>query len=125
MRLIVTLFFLALIGCSSTIDKNDVVGTYKANYKNATDTLEVYSNKTYKHTYKNQAGVRFENIGVWEFEDLEKEKIMLSFSKFKFNPDLPENKEGSFWIVEVEKPLFSQKMHLSINEDEGQFYIKD
>ena len=84
-RIIVAIGALMLLSACSPLGKEDVIGYYEANPKDAVETLDIKSNGTFIHIYKSRSGIEFKNEGSWRFVRQERD-IRIVFSVFTFGP---------------------------------------
>jgi len=106
-------------GCSKPVNKSDLIGKYVSNYAKNADTLEIKSDGTYVHTFKETSGSVTSNTNSWDFA-FEDGKPRITFSKFSFGPD-GGSKISGFWDVEVER--HGRKLRLIVDPDLNYFYL--
>ena len=96
-KLILLIFvtFLFVSSCGREITRQDVLGTYYANYDKgevARDSIEVKNDGTYIHTFQSVKNVEnnFINIGTWSFKYFNGEPD-IRFENFKMGYSPNEN----------------------------------
>lgn len=113
----------AVVACSEPVTEQMVVGRYDANHGIATDTIDVRSDGTYRHYYKEPDGEEFINEDRWKLELVDGRPAVV-FSGFKSRWRRPRpNGSGGYYPAFVERSFFG-KIRLSISYDEGYYYIR-
>ena len=85
--------------CAEKIDTEKIIGQYVM----ANDTLELFPNKTFKHSFNN-----YVNSGTWKLNSTNNE---IAFENFTFNP-----KNGyGVWYSRI--TLTNGKIQLNVNSD--------
>jgi len=111
------------IGCTKAIDSFMVIGTYKANHGKGSDVLQLQADGIYLYRYTSADGNELNNTSKWEFEYRDG-KPTIAFSRFVFGLPGYREKGPGFWIVEVEKSIIGNTIHLCLDPDLGYFYDK-
>ena len=58
-------------GCARNVSRNDAIGTYAITMPGATSVIELHSNGTYRHVYKNENNQDVIITDSWTFEIVE------------------------------------------------------
>lgn len=124
------IFFLVLLlaaGCTSKeITRQDVIGTYVANYdkdKVSVDSIEVKADGTYTHYFKSaQDATEFTETGTWQFIGYRRGDARVDFYNFTIHFGEPDGyiSEWGVWSPIVQ----NDGDRLLIDDDLGLHYDK-
>ena len=112
-------------GCRRVINRDLIVGEYRANHNRGLDTLELKASGTYLYRYDGVDGRHVVNTNEWKFMNDRGRPLIACFG-FVFG--LPEYNGTSgrpgTWLVEVSRPLFGGPLRLKLDPDRDYYYIK-
>lgn len=118
---LMTVFVAALmVGCSGYFSAQQLAGRYALSLSGGTDTVELNSNGTYKHSYRTRNGLVDDQVGTWSVEDLEAGRTVVLKN---FRPLREENTQARDPYLLLVKRSYGH-FHLISNTDLGTGYEK-
>jgi len=112
----------ALLACSSTVSRSELVGNYSANVRVGTDTLVLREDGSYVHSHSIPGEAATEQAGTWLLEPRAADGTRVTFDRFTFEIEPYKSAGAGLWPALVAKHF--GKIRLTINEDMGLYYTK-
>jgi hypothetical protein len=113
-------------GCSKAIEHDEILGHYQLSTPQFRDTLELYDDGSYIHSFTSPTGDVTIDRGRWEFTR-ESGRLALVFHGFThrarayYAPSAP--REAGMWPVVIEKTWRGQ-IRLEVDRDIDLFYVR-
>jgi hypothetical protein len=118
----VLLIAFALLGCSSTVSRSELVGNYSANVPVGTDSLILRADGSYVHSHSFPGKTATQQTGTWLLEPPGANGTIVTFERFMFEIEPLKSARPGLWPAFVDRHL--GKLRLTINEDMGLYYTK-
>lgn len=125
--LVVLLFATVFLGCSSKVNYDDVIGSYKVRYPYGTEELQLNKDGTYTQSVLIDGEAKaIANKGRWEFDKNESKVTLINAMLVD---DFFGHLRKNYWKIEPGLSVFTAKsftgkISLMVNPDQGFAYNK-
>lgn len=116
------LSLLTVIGCTSKVTRQELVGVFFANLPNENDTLDLREDGTYVHSFSSGDTSASSQGGRWMIEPESDGETRITFDHFVLAIGPHKSSSPGFWPASAEKRF--GKVRLIINDDMGLYYAK-